>query len=1172
MFKYGKRLLIALGVLFAFSCNNNITLVSNTTTSTYSIGGIVTGLTSADTVVLLNNGGDSLSITGTAAIAVDVPFTFSTKLSKGETFNVTVQTQPASKSCVVGANIGTVVDSNITTVKVNCTSVSYLIGGSVAGIVVTGTGLTLQNSINGGATVENTVVSAASYNFPTTLTSGQTYSVSILSQPTNPSQNCTMDVPANSSGTAVADVSNVNLTCLTNKFSISGNITLAAGTVDLQMTSTTGGVPNPVQNLAALPAGAFAFTPIDDLSTYTVTITPPAGYGCVFVNGNGSGSFAGSNITTVDINCTPTGTYTIGGNVNLLANKGTLQMQLSKNGTPVEDRVITGTGASPIGFTFTSSFATGDTYAIAITNPSFPSQVCTVNAGGDPGSGTIGTANLTNLIIDCVTNTFSVLFDVTGLVGPDTITVTNNAVAFGGGPVGNSVGNAFAAQADGSLYNVQVSSAPVGVTCTVSSGVGYLSGVNVTVPINCVYATVYNVGVQVSGLNVTGGSGLGVRLNGNPTDVQSFLGNVAVTSNFTKTFVDSDLYYIEITNQPNRLSGNGVDQYCSLPANSSGTIVAASGSVASVINCATVSYSITGTVAGLGVGETVRVTDNTIGQSLDPSAASPNYNFNSVITDGTSHTLTLSNFPFGKNCYFNTSGTATLVGAAAGANLVENITCSSAGVTTASVSVTVNGLTSTGLQVTNTIPGPATEVLTFNATGTQSYTAQPAASTYSVAITAQPAGQTCYIESNPPASGTITDPATAVSLSVLCASTPVCGNNITETGEACDVGLTDTVACNARSCQFSICGDGYKNTASGEACDDSNNVSGDGCSSTCTVEACRTLFTYDDDEWATHYGGAIPSPLYSDAAKNPLYGYYSGAKQDEYGHDYLMHNMCAGTYYAYVRALDHPDNLGSDKSYGFFDFNGGTDTTATADLALVDTFGWQRSAGVALTAGSHRWRFGSMIDGGFTTVSWDEIIVTTDPAYPTGTGPVMPTDYLLKDGFENGFADWIDVSTGGYTYMGTTTSTADVGVKSLQLTGGGGHYTGLQLNTYTAKPTYISFRINCPTVANGEAVGYVVLQSSNGQKSVWFYCLGTAGGTTLSTNTATGPVITGGTWNKVDVRNIDYATQTYDLYVNETLVLPSPASFWGSAIDVSTIDIYNWTAGYTTYYDQFVFK
>lgn len=61
----------------------------------------------------------------------------------------------------------------------------------------------------------------------------------------------------------------------------------------------------------------------------------------------------------------------------------------------------------------------------------------------------------------------------------------------------------------------------------------------------------------------------------------------------------------------------------------------------------------------------------------------------------------------------------------------------------------------------------------------------------------------------------------------------ICGDNLTELAETCDSGGVDTFDCNGGSCQLSMCGDGYLNSADGEGCDDGNTVNGDGCSSTC---------------------------------------------------------------------------------------------------------------------------------------------------------------------------------------------------------------------------------------------------------------------------------------------------------------------------------------------------
>ncbi len=81
---------------------------------------------------------------------------------------------------------------------------------------LSGTGLVLQ--FNGG---NNLAVSAAgSFTIPTRLRSGSAYSVTVLTQPTNPSQTCS--VVANGSGSiGSANVTNVAVSCVTNTFTIS---------------------------------------------------------------------------------------------------------------------------------------------------------------------------------------------------------------------------------------------------------------------------------------------------------------------------------------------------------------------------------------------------------------------------------------------------------------------------------------------------------------------------------------------------------------------------------------------------------------------------------------------------------------------------------------------------------------------------------------------------------------------------------------------------------------------------------------------------------------------------------------------------------------------------------------------------------------------------------------
>lgn len=80
----------------------------------YTIGGTLLGLEGKGLV--LSNGGSD-------AITPDIgPFTFPTALSTGETYDVTVETQPSNppQTCTVQNGSGTVGTANVTDVAVTC--------------------------------------------------------------------------------------------------------------------------------------------------------------------------------------------------------------------------------------------------------------------------------------------------------------------------------------------------------------------------------------------------------------------------------------------------------------------------------------------------------------------------------------------------------------------------------------------------------------------------------------------------------------------------------------------------------------------------------------------------------------------------------------------------------------------------------------------------------------------------------------------------------------------------------------------------------------------------------------------------------------------------------------------------------------------------------------------
>src|SRR5262249_12611794 len=135
----------------------------------------------------------------------------------------TEPSNPAQTCTVTGGN-GTAT-ANVTTVAVACSTnpVTATIGGSVSGLQGTSNSLVLQN--NGGDSL--TITQGGSFTFKTPVT-GPTdaYAVTVLTQPTNPLEICTV---TNGSGTATANVTNVAVTC-TLAYTIGGNVTGVVGT------------------------------------------------------------------------------------------------------------------------------------------------------------------------------------------------------------------------------------------------------------------------------------------------------------------------------------------------------------------------------------------------------------------------------------------------------------------------------------------------------------------------------------------------------------------------------------------------------------------------------------------------------------------------------------------------------------------------------------------------------------------------------------------------------------------------------------------------------------------------------------------------------------------------------------------------------------------------------
>jgi hypothetical protein len=198
----GATVLAICGTLAA-GCGGGGGGESQTPASTYSISGSIAGLSGAD--VKLDAGA-----AGTVDVSANGSFSFPKPIQSGTSYNVQVAAQPGNpaQTCTVTNGTGTVAGTNVTTVSVTCTTNSYSVIGTVAGLI--GSGLVIQN--NGSDDL--TVSSNGSFTFSSQVKSGDQYSVSVVTQASSPSQNCVVSAGTGTVGSS--DVTSVSVNCATN--------------------------------------------------------------------------------------------------------------------------------------------------------------------------------------------------------------------------------------------------------------------------------------------------------------------------------------------------------------------------------------------------------------------------------------------------------------------------------------------------------------------------------------------------------------------------------------------------------------------------------------------------------------------------------------------------------------------------------------------------------------------------------------------------------------------------------------------------------------------------------------------------------------------------------------------------------------------------------------------
>jgi 6-phosphogluconolactonase len=169
---------------------------------------------------------------------------------------------------------------------------TYTIGGSLSGL--TGSGLVLQN--NAGDNL-NVAAKATSFVFPTAIANGAAYAVTVLTQPSNPAQTCT--VSSGSGTVSAANVTMVAIACTVNVYTVGGSISGLTGS-GLVLQNNAGDNLN-----VAAKATSFMFpTAIPSGGSYAVTVlTQPGSPAQQCSVTDGTGTVGVMSISNVVVSC-----------------------------------------------------------------------------------------------------------------------------------------------------------------------------------------------------------------------------------------------------------------------------------------------------------------------------------------------------------------------------------------------------------------------------------------------------------------------------------------------------------------------------------------------------------------------------------------------------------------------------------------------------------------------------------------------------------------------------------------------------------------------------------------------------------------------------------------------------------------------------------------------------
>lgn len=461
-------------ILFALQCNAPPAWAIQGTTAGYAGSGLQVQL----------NGGEIVTVTGSS-------FSFATNISDTEPYNVQVKTQPTGPAqiCTAQRNVGVVTGSNVTDISINCSTVTFSVGGFVTGLA-SGAAVTAQ--VNGTQSTARAV--DGFFTFTNKLADQTAFDITVFAQPTG--QICSV-----SKGTGIVDGPGsyaALIQCSSTTHTVSGTLSGLSGGYTTLVSSAG-------EFLPVTGNGTFSFTKSFALnSDYVIEVfRNPAAPAQTCTVANGTGTIT-ANVTNVAVSCATTG-YSIGG-TSTISGLTSAGLILRLNGS--SDIAVPANSTS---FSFNESIAAGSSYVVTIAvQPT--GQKCTLsNASGTAG------ATVTNVTVNCV-NGYTVGGTVTGYTGSNL--VLRNTI--NGTPLDLVISSNTAFTFPdlliaGETYSVAVANFPETPyqNCTIANAAGTIAAANITnVNITCTNVTLAFTTVSSTPTEAAGAHSIALSLVG----------------------------------------------------------------------------------------------------------------------------------------------------------------------------------------------------------------------------------------------------------------------------------------------------------------------------------------------------------------------------------------------------------------------------------------------------------------------------------------------------------------------------------------------------------------------------------------------------------------------------------------------------------------------------------